>query len=297
MIRSAAAALAAVFIASPALAQSDMSSVEIKTTKVAEGVYMLEGAGGNIGLSTGADGAFVIDDQYAPLSAKILAAIKQQTDKPVAFVINTHWHGDHTGGNEALGAAGARIVAQENARKRLQEGLTRADGHTTPPAPAGALPVITFSDRATFYWNGQDIEAFHPAPAHTDGDAIIVFRTTNVVHMGDIFFNGRYPFIDLESGGDLDGYIAAQEGALARIDDKTKVIPGHGPLANKADLKKSVEMLKSVRARIKALVDAGKTEDETVAAKPLADLDATWSWDFITGERMTRAAYRSLKGK
>ncbi|MEX0644988.1 MAG: MBL fold metallo-hydrolase [Parvularculaceae bacterium] len=297
MTRAMAAAIAAFLVASPALAQRDFSSVEIKTVKVAEGLFMLEGAGGNIGLSTGADGAFVIDDQYAPLSAKILAAIKKETDAPVEFVLNTHWHGDHTGGNEAFGAAGARIVAHENVRKRLKEGLTYASGHTTPPAPTGALPIITFSDRVTFYWNGQDIEAFHPAAAHTDGDAIIVFRTANVAHMGDIFFNGLYPFIDLESGGDLDGYIAAQEAALAKIDDKTKVIPGHGPLAKKADLKTSADMLKSVRARVKALIDAGKTEDEVVAAKPLADLDAEWSWDFINGETMTRTAYRSLARK
>ncbi len=279
------------------MAQRDFSSIEIKTAKAADGVFMLEGAGGNIGLSTGADGAFVIDDQFAPLSAKILAAIKKQTDKPVAFLLNTHWHYDHTGGNEAFGAAGARIVAHDNVRKRLKEGLTRASGDVTPPAAAAALPIITFSDRVTFYWNGQEIEVFHPAPAHTDGDAIVVFRTANVVHTGDIFFNGLYPYVDVESGGDLDGYIAAQEAVLAMIDDKTKIIPGHGPMAGKSDLKQAVEMLKSVRARIQALINAGKSEEETVAAKPLADLDAEWSWDFINGERMTRAAYRSLSRK
>lgn len=297
MIRSAAAVLAAVFIASPALAQSDFSSVEIKTAKLAEGIYMLEGAGGNIGLSTGADGAFVIDDQYAPLSAKILAAIKKETDKPVEFLLNTHWHSDHAGGNEAFAAAGARIVAHENVRKRLKQGLTRAGGQAIAASPPGALPIITFSDRATFYWNGQEIEVFHPSPAHTDGDAIIRFRAANVVHLGDILFNGNYPYIDLESGGDLDGYIAAQEAVFATIDDKTKLIPGHGPLATKSDLKRATDMLKTVRARVQALIDAGKTEDEAVAAEPLADLDAQWSWSFINSEWMTRAAYRSLARK
>jgi glyoxylase-like metal-dependent hydrolase (beta-lactamase superfamily II) len=299
MLRSVSALFVLAVAATPAAAQPDWSSVEVKATKVVDGLFMLEGAGGNIGLSTGADGAFVIDDQYAPLSEKIVAAVKQQTDQPIAFVLNTHWHGDHTGGNEALGATGAFIVAHDNVRKRLKEGLTRSEGsilgaQETPGAPPGALPVITFSERTTFYWNGREIHVFHPAPAHTDGDAIVHFRDANVVHMGDVFFNGNYPFIDLDSGGDLDGYIAAQEAVLALADKKTKIIPGHGPLASRKDLQDTVDMLKNVRARIQALIDAGKSEDEVIAAKPLADLDADWTWSFIDGEKMTRTAYRSL---
>lgn len=294
MTRSTALALVFIAAASPALAQPDWSAVEVKSQKIADGLYMLQGAGGNVGLSTGADGAFVIDDQYAPLSEKIIAAIRKETDQPIAFVLNTHWHGDHTGGNEALGATGAYIVAHDNVRKRLKEGLTFSNGEAEPPAPAGALPVITFSDKTTFYWNGREIHVFHPAPAHTDGDAIVDFRDANVVHMGDVFFNGNYPFVDLDSGGDLDGYIAAQEAVLAITDKKTKIIPGHGPLASKKDLQSTVDMLKDVRARIQALIDAGKSEDEAVAADPLADLNPEWSWEFITGETMTRAAYRSL---
>lgn len=284
----------AILAAAPAAAQTDFAAVEIKTEKVAEGLFMLQGAGGNIGLSVGPDGAFVIDDQFAPLSAKIVAAIAKETKEPVAFVFNTHWHGDHTGGNEAMSALGARIVAHDNVRARLKSGLTREGGNATPPAPAAALPVVTFSDAITFHWNGQEIHAFHPAPAHTDGDAIVHFRTANAVHMGDVFFNGSYPFIDLESGGSVDGYIAAHERVLALIDAETRIIPGHGALAAKADLQAAHDMLVDVRARVQALIKRKLTEDAVVAADPLADLNAKWGAGFINGERMTRTLYRSL---
>lgn len=277
-----------------AQAQRDFSDVEIKTTEVAPGVYMLEGAGGNIGLSTGEDGAFVIDDQFAPLSEKIKAAIGEVTDQSVAFVLNTHWHGDHTGGNEAFGEAGAHIVAHDNVRKRLKEGLTRASGRTTPPAPEAALPVITFSHSMSFHWNGRNIRIWHPENAHTDGDAIVFFKDLNIVHMGDVFFNGGFPFIDLESGGDLDGYIATHDKVLGKIDDETKVIPGHGPLADKADLQRTVDMLKDVRMRVQELIDDGKSEDEAVAADPLKDFNGKWGGGFINGEFMVRTAYKSL---
>jgi glyoxylase-like metal-dependent hydrolase (beta-lactamase superfamily II) len=289
------AASAAIFaFGAAAEAQRDFLSVEIKTTELVDGVYMLEGAGGNIGLSTGEDGAFVIDDQFAPLSGKIMAAIAAVTDEPVAFVLNTHWHGDHTGGNEPFGAAGAHIVAHDNVRTRLKEGLTRASGRVTPPAPDGALPVITFSKAMSFYWNGRDIRVWHPENAHTDGDAIIFFNDVNVVHMGDIFFNGGYPFIDLESGGDMDGYIAAKEKVLEKVDDDTKIIPGHGPLASRADLQNTVDMLKDVRARVQAQIDAGLDADAAVAADPLKDLNGKWGQGFINGEAMVRTAYASL---
>lgn len=277
-----------------AAAQRDFSAVEIRTTKVAEGLYMLEGAGGNIGLSVGADGPFVIDDQYAPLAPKILAAIAEVTPDPVAFVLNTHWHGDHTGGNEAMGAAGALIVAHDNVRSRLKDGQIRSSGQTTPPAPAGALPVITFSEALTFHWNGGEIRAFHPPRAHTDGDAIVHFTKLNVIHMGDVFFNGNYPFVDLDSGGDLDGYISAHDLVLSMANDRTRIIPGHGPLASKADLQRTRDMIAQVRLRVAALIERGLSEEEILAAKPLADLDATWGGGFISGEAMTRAAYRSL---
>ena len=287
-------ACAGLVLAGAAAAQNDFSNVEIKTTKIVDGIYMLEGAGGNIGLSVGDDGAFVIDAQFSPLASKIVAAIAAATDKPVEFVLNTHWHGDHTGGNEAMGGLGAHIVAHDNVRTRLKEVLTRAGGGVTPPAPEGALPVITFSKTISFYWNGQDIWVWHPEAAHTDGDAIIFFKTANVVHMGDAFFNGGYPYVDLESGGDLDGCIATHEKVLGKIDDKTKIIPGHGALATRADLAKTVAMLKDVRARVRAQIDAGLDEDAAVAADPLKDLNGEWGKGYINGERMVRTAYKSL---
>ena len=281
-------------LASPALAQRDFSEVEIKTTQVTPGVYMLEGAGGNIGLLVGPDGAFVIDDQFAPLSDKIMAAIGEVSVQPVKFVLNTHWHGDHAGGNEAFHDKGAIVVAQDNARKRLKEGIKRKTGDT-PPASEGALPVVTFSDEVSFYWNGHDIRVRHPAPAHTDGDAMVFFDAANVVHMGDVYFNGGYPYIDLDSGGDLDGVIAAQEAVLAVADDDTKIIPGHGALSGKSQLSAYVAMLKDVRARIRALIEQGKSEEATVKADPLKDLNPTWGGGFINGEAMTRTVYQSLK--
>ena len=273
-------------ISSIACAQRDFSAVEITTEKAAEGIYMLQGAGGNIGLSVGADGAFVIDDQFAPLSEKIMAAIAEVTDKPVSFVLNTHHHGDHTGGNEQFGKSGAHIVAHDNVRTRLE---------VAGDAASKSLPVITFSDTTTFHWNGDTIFIFHPENAHTDGDSIVHFQKANVIHMGDVFFAGRYPFIDVKSGGNLNGYIAALETALARINDETVVIPGHGPISRKADLMKSIALLKDIRTRVQALIDDGLDENAAVAADPLSDLNDEWAWGFISGERMTRAAYQSLK--
>lgn len=294
--RTVILAAIAAMAATPTLAQRDFSKVEIKATAVAPGITMLEGAGGNIGLSVGADGAFIIDDQFAPLADKIRTAIAAATPEPVKFVLNTHWHFDHTGGNESFGGAGAIIVAHDNVRERLKQGMTNKEmGWTVDPAPAAALPVITFSDEVTFHWNGHTIRVHHPAPAHTDGDAIIRFVEANVVHMGDIFFNGAYPFIDLQSGGSLDGVIAAQEGVLSMVDDQTKIIPGHGPLSTRADLAATLAMLKDVRARVKKLVDRGLTEEAALKADPLKDLNEAWGKGFIDGPSMTQTAYRSLK--
>ena len=293
--RIAAALFAAPLAVAAACAQQDFSDVEITTRQVAEGVFMLQGAGGNIGLSVGEDGAFVIDDQYAPLSAKILAAIAEVTDRPVAFVVNTHYHGDHTGGNEALGETGAHIVAHDNVRKRLAEGVETFFG-ATPPAADGALPVITFSDAVTFHWNGEEIRVHHPKSAHTDGDAIIHFKNADVVHMGDILFSGAFPYIDYGAGGDIDGYINALEEVAAAIDDDTRVIPGHGPLSSRADILASAAMLKEVRARLQKTIDDGLDEDAAVAARPLADLEDEWGGGFINAERMTRIIHRGLSG-
>lgn len=273
---------------SSAAAQMDFSQIEIKTTDLGDGIYMLEGAGGNIGVSVGEDGVFVIDDQFAPLTPKILAAIAAITDQPVDWVINTHWHGDHTGGNEQLGEAGALIVAHDNVRVRMSAPGPRQ-------SPEAALPVLTFSDTTTFYYNGNEIHAYHPVNAHTDGDAVIHFRNLNIVHAGDVLFNGVFPFIDAGSGGSVDGYIAALEDLVAMADEDTRFIAGHGPIAKRADIETKIAMLKDARARLLALIAEGKTLEEAVAAKPLADYAEDWNWGFINEDRMTELLYGALR--
>ncbi len=277
----------------PLAAQQNIQDVQIKTISVADGIYMLEGRGGNIGLSVGTDGAFVIDDQFAPLTDKILAAIAEVTDKSVRFVLNTHWHGDHTGGNENLGKAGAMIVAHENVRRRLNPDEFGDVIGRTNQSPPDALPVVTFTDAVNFYWNEHKIHVFHVEHAHTDGDAIVHFVDANVVHMGDTFFNGRYPFIDVESGGGVNGVIAAAERILAVTNSSTKFIPGHGALSGPAEVRAYRDMLIEVRDRIQTMVNDGKSEDEVVAAKPTAELDATWG---SKPERFVRGVYQSLAG-
>jgi cyclase len=282
----------------PAPPQRDFSTVEIKTEKVADGVYMLTGAGGNIGVSVGADGVLIIDDQFAPLTEKIKSAIAALTDKPIRFVLNTHYHGDHTGGNENLGNAGVVIVAQDNARKRLSvDQVNTSNGRVTPASPYAALPVITFNDTLSFHMNGDSIVVFHVAPAHTDGDAIVRFTRANVVHMGDCLFNGRYPVIDVPAGGSIGGMIAAAERVLPTLAADTRLIPGHGVLCDKAALQAFHDMLVGVRDKIRPLVKAGRTVDEIVAAKPTAAFDARWAVDSTSGARFTRVVYSDLSRK
>lgn len=294
--RIACTAILALAAAPAVQAQPDSEKVTVETTDLGSGLYMLTGAGGNIGVSAGPDGVFMIDDQYAPLTAKIRAAIGSITDKPVRYVINTHWHSDHTGGNENLGKAGAVIVAHQNVRKRMStDQVMKAFGRTVEASPEAALPVITFTENVTFYLNAQEARVIHVPHAHTDGDAIIHFPKANVIHMGDILFNGMYPFIDVGSGGNLNGMIAGQDLALKLADGKTKIIPGHGKLADKAALKKNRDMLAEVRKRVQKLIDDGKSEEEAVAADPLKDLNEEWGGGFIKAENMVRFAYQSLK--
>jgi cyclase len=279
----------------PLLAQQDFGQVNIKTIEVAPGIYMLHGAGGNIGLSIGDDGVFMIDDQYAPLTEKIQQAIASLTEQPLRFVINTHWHLDHTGGNENLGQGGAIIVAHDNVRERLLKGQTiEALNTDIPPAPPVALPVITFEQGVTFHWNDETLEVIHTMPAHTDGDAVIYFKNANVVHTGDLFFNGFYPFIDASSGGSAAGMIKSAEALLARIDDNTLVIPGHGPLSNKAELNVYKEMLQTPYDRIKSLKEEGKSQEQIVAAKPTADYDAEWGDGFMQPDQWVQIVYSTL---
>jgi len=285
-----------VLAAAAATAQVNPDEVEIKTHEVIAGkIYMLEGQGGNLGVSIGEDGVFLIDDQYAPLTEKIRAAIAKLSDKPVRFVLNTHWHGDHTGGNENLGKAGALIVAHDNVRVRMSsEQFIAAFNSKSPPSPKVALPVVTFNDAVTFHLNGDEIHAFHVSPAHTDGDSIVHFRKANVFHMGDVFFNTFYPFIDTGSGGSIDGMIAAVERALPLLDETTKLIPGHGPLGDKASLTAFLEMLRGVRAAIAPLVTAGKSVEEVVAAKPTAPFDEKWGQGFLNGDVFTKIVYEGF---
>ena len=294
MRRIAIAVLAA--IAAPVVwAQNDFSEVEIQTAEIAPGIYMLVGAGGNLGLSVGNDGAFLIDDQFAPLSDKIMAAIAELTDAPVEFLANTHWHGDHTGGNEAFGNAGAVIVAHDNVRVRMStEQFREIFNQSMPPSPDAALPIVTFNDELTLHWNGETIHAFHSGPGHTDGDVVLHFQQADVFHMGDNFFNGFYPFVDVDSNGDISGMIATGYRVLAMSNAGTRIIPGHGPLATADDLRDWLQVLRSTREGIQDLIDQGMSEDEVVAANPTAEFDETHGGGFMNPENYTRLVYQSL---
>ncbi|HEX7153941.1 MAG TPA: MBL fold metallo-hydrolase [Thermoanaerobaculia bacterium] len=281
-------------LATTAFAQNDFSKVEVKAQKVAGSVYMLTGAGGNIGVSVGDDGIVLIDDQYAPLAPKIEAALKTITDKPVRFIINTHWHGDHTGGNEHFGRT-APIISHENARKRLAAGMN-IPNRVVPPAPKGALPVLTFNQTLTVHLNGEDVRALHLPNGHTDGDAVIFFTQSNVVHMGDDFFNGMFPFIDFDSGGSVTGLIANVERVLGTVPDDVKIIPGHGPLGDKAALRAFADLLKATRAAVEAGLKAGKTAEQLKADKVLEPW-AKYATSFMPVERFTDLMVRDLTAK
>lgn len=273
-------------------------NVEIKTVKVTEDIFMLLGEGGNIGVSVGEDGVFLIDDQFAPLTEKIKAAVSKLSDKPIRFVINTHWHFDHTGGNENLGKEGVVILAHDNVYERMsKDAFIAAFNRKVPASPKVALPTITFNDTMTLHLNGHEIKAIHRSNAHTDGDSIIFFKTANVVHMGDVFFNGLYPFMDASSEGSVNGMIRAIEDVLPMMDDKTKIIPGHGPLASKKDLRAFRDMLVTVRDRMQKLIDQGKTLDEIIALKPNADLDKTWGKGFLNPDAFLNVLYSVMPGK
>lgn len=273
----------------------DFSKVEIKVQKVAGTVYMLTGAGGNIGVSVGDDGIVIVDDQFAPLAPKIIQALNGITSKPIKFIINTHYHGDHTGGNEIFGRE-APIIAHDNVRTRLAAG-TSARGNATPPAPKIALPVVTFNDTATVHVNGEDIRAVHFPAGHTDGDSVIFFTQSNVVHMGDDFFNGRFPFIDIENGGSVKGMIADVDKILTALPDDVKVIPGHGELSDKAGLRAFVEMLRGTSGAVEKAIKSGRTLEQMKSDKILAQWD-DWGKDwFVNSEGFTEALYKDLTRK
>lgn len=287
--------LAAALLCGTASAQNDFSKVDVKTEKLADGLFMLTGAGGNLGLVVGKDAVFLVDDQYEQMAPKIKAAIAAQSNKPVKFVINTHWHFDHTGGNADMGNNDAVIVAHDNVRKRMSaKQAIEFLGLTFEPSPEKALPVMTFQDNVSFHLNGETIRVTHMPNGHTDGDAIVHFQKSNVIHMGDLFFNGLYPFIDTYSGGNVDGVIAAADKVLAMSDDATRLIPGHGPLARKADLKAYRDMLAAISQRIKAQMKDGKKMEEIIASKPTADFDGKWGKGFIPPARFVEMLYKNL---
>lgn len=273
----------------------DFDAVEIKTTDLGNGIYMLEGAGGNLGASVGDDGIFLIDDQYAPLTPKIVAALAELGSGDIKYVINTHWHGDHTGGNENLGKDGTVIVAHRNVRKRMsEEAVSQMRNTTTPPSPDSALPTITYDANVDFHINGHTIEIKAVEAAHTDGDSIVHIKDANVLHMGDTLFNTWYPFIDVESGGSIHGMIAVHELGLSLANDGTKVIPGHGPLATRAQLQDAHDKLVSVRDAVQTRIDKGMSDEEIMADKPLDDLDLGWG-GFLSAEQFLTLVLISMR--
>lgn len=267
-------------------------NVKIVSTEVAKNIHMLVGKGGNVGVFVGKDGTFVIDDQFAPLSEKLMAEIKTIGGDAPKFLLNTHFHGDHSGGNENFGKKGAMIVSHLNVRKRLMEGSEIKEfGMVAPPAPAEALPIITFDSQMHFHINDEDVEAIHVPNAHTDGDSFIHFKKANVIHAGDTFFNGFYPFIDSSHGGSVKGMISAADAMLAVSDDNTKIIPGHGPLANKADLEAFKTMLETADANLSKLKADGLTKDQAKAKKPLASIDKEWADGMFSSDKWIDIIY------
>ena len=274
-----------------------LHSSEVKTmiVPVAEQIYMITGEGGNIGLFIGTDGTFLIDDQFAPLTDQIVSAIKSAGGEFPRFLINTHYHGDHTGGNENLGQGGTLIFSHHNVRERLSTGtFIAAFNMKREPLAKDGLPVVTFSEDITFHLNGNTIRAIHLPRAHTDGDSFIYFKEANVIHAGDIFFNGLYPFIDVDHGGSVKGMIKAVDDILSMADDKTKIIPGHGPLGDKSQLTGYRQMLETVYERLSKLKKEGKTVQEAVAAKPLADLEETWGDGIFKGDSWIEIIYSGI---
>ncbi len=277
----------------PAAALAQDAATAYKSTEVAPGIYVVEGAdgfgGGNIGLLAGEDHIVLIDDGLVPTAEILFTYVEKLAGRPVDFVVNTHVHGDHTGGNAYFAGRDAIIFAHENIRSRLE----------IDPEPAGGpggMPVVTFADGVSFHLNGIEARVHHAPNAHTDGDSFVVFPAANVIQTGDVFFNGMFPFIDLDNGGSVDGFIAAQRRIIERADTDTRIIPGHGAIATRSDLERDLAVLLDARSAVKALVDAGKSEDETVATNPLSDHHDKYDWAFITTELMTRTLYRDLQG-
>ena len=293
-MRRPIAAFCLLVLANAVDAQAPPAKLEVE--KVAEGVHVLYGRGGNIGVSVGPDGVILIDDQFAPSTPQVLEALATLSPQPPRFVVNTHWHGDHTGGNENLAAKGSVIVAHDQVRRRMStEQFSEFLQRKTPPSPGGALPVVTYNDSLSLHVNGDELRGHHAPHAHTDGDTVVHFKKANVIHTGDLFFHGMYPFIDLDSGGSVTGLIAAVDKILEIADDRTRIIPGHGKVTDRAGLAAYRKMLAETSARAERLVKEGKSLAEAQAAKPNADYDATLAWDFISAEFFVRTLYEDAR--
>lgn len=266
--------------------QQDFSAVEIKTHRVSGNFYYLEGQGGNVGVLVGEDGVLMIDDQFAPLSEKLVAAIRTLSDKPIRLLVNTHIHGDHTGGNANFGAMGIAIVAHDNVRERMARGVNNA-----APAPAAALPIVTFDDTLSLHLNGETITVAKLPPAHTDGDSYIHFAKADVIHAGDVFRTVGYPGVDFANGGTVKGTIAALQALIDLAGPNTKILPGHGVVSTRDDVAKFRDLTIELERRISALVEMGMTVEQVIAARPTADLDAQYG----APDRMIQAFYSSIK--
>lgn len=269
------------------------NEVQITSTKLTDNYYMLKGRGGNIGLLIGEDGVLMIDDQFAPLTPKILAAIKKITPKPVSYLLNTHWHGDHTGGNLNMRKEGATIVSHENVRKRMSKDQV-VRGRIKKASPKEALPVLTFTEDMMFHYNSDDILFTHVHNAHTDGDAIVYFTKNNIIHTGDTYFQGKFPYIDLDSGGSIDGYIDGISKIIMLADEHTQIMPGHGKIADKQELIAYKKMLVALRDAVQAEIDKGKTLEEVIMNKEITKAYTSFN-GWITEEKIKSTIYKSLK--
>jgi glyoxylase-like metal-dependent hydrolase (beta-lactamase superfamily II) len=295
-----AAGLATGACATAVAQMPDFSKVEIRTQALADNLYLLDsGSAGNVALLVGADGAVLVDNKVTELAGRMRAAVALLTDRPVRFVINTHFHLDHSGTNDTFGRAGGVIVAHENVRKRLAAGqIIEYFKLQQPPAAKEALPVVTFAQSVDLHLNGEDVHVEALPAAHTDGDAAILFRRANVLHAGDVFIRGSYPFIDTSSGGTIDGLVTAHDRLLALANESTQVIPGHGPMATRADLAAQREMIVTIRDRVAAELKRGRSLEQVIDAAPTRDFDERYGKGFITPEGFLSAIYGTLpRGK
>jgi cyclase len=276
---------------------TDWEHLTIEVKPLAPNVYLLHGSGGNTLALVGPDGTLLVDTEFAQVAPKLKAALAKISAGNVRYVISSHYHGDHTGANAAFHDDGAVIIGQENCRLRMtQSRYSGMTGKTSPPAPAASLPMVTYEKKLTLYFDGEEVEAAHRQPAHTDGDTIVYFHNANVVHMGDVFVNNLYPYIDLGANGTVDGYFPVIDEVLARIDDKTQVVPGHGPIATKQELKAYRDMIQTVRDRVAAAAAAGKSLEEILASRPTREFDAQYATDRVDGDGFTVMVYQSLTG-